>query len=151
MTKVEILKRKLLLAEKKAVGQVLLAEEEVWVDYSDDESEEKRLTWIMGYQSETTKDEEGSKVKVCCLKLETKMTKLMHGLHNQITEQKSVIFYHQKIVEQLESDKSEFSSNLTNVEQLYNNLQAEKSSFDTQLGLLVQEISAREKQILERE
>jgi len=43
------------------------------------------------------------------------------------------------------------SSNLTNVEQLYNNLQVEKSSFDTQLGLLVQEISVREKQILERE
>ena len=34
---------------------------------------------------------------------------------------------------------------------MYNTLQTEKESFDTQLGLLVQEISARDKQILERE
>ena len=75
----------------------------------------------------------------------------MDGLHNQITEQKSTFFYHQKIIEQLENDKSELSTKLTNVEQLYNNLQTGKSSFDTQLGLLVQEISAREKQIFKRE
>ena len=49
MSKVEILKRKLMLAEKEAAGQVLLAEEEVWVDYSEDETEEKRLTCFMGY------------------------------------------------------------------------------------------------------
>ena len=35
MSKVEILKRKLLLAEKEVAGQVLIADEEVWVDYSD--------------------------------------------------------------------------------------------------------------------
>ena len=75
----------------------------------------------------------------------------MAGLHNQIIEQKSIIFYHQKIIEQLEIDKSELISNLTNVEQLYNNLQTEKSTFDKQLGLLNQEISAREKQILEKD
>ena len=92
MSKVEILKRKLMLAEKEAAGQVLLAEEEVWVDYSEDETEEKRLTCFMGYQSETTEDEEGSKAKVCCLNLETKMMKIMDGLHNQIIEQKSIIF-----------------------------------------------------------
>jgi prefoldin subunit 5 len=34
---------------------------------------------------------------------------------------------------------------------LYNTLQTEKASFDTQLGLLVQEISARDKQVLDRE
>ena len=55
------------------------------------------------------------------------------------------------MIEQLESDKSEMCSNLTHIGQLYNTLQTEKASFDTQLGLLVQEISAREKQILERE
>ena len=83
----------------------------------------------MGYQSETTEDEGGSKAKVCCLNLETKMMKIMDGHHNQITEQKSIIFDHQKIVEQLETDKSELSTNLTNVEQLYNNLQTEKINF----------------------
>ena len=55
------------------------------------------------------------------------------------------------MIEQLESDKSELCSNLTHIGQLYNTLQTEKASFDTQLGLLVQEIYARDKQILERE
>ena len=40
MSKLEILKIKLLLAEKEAAGQMLMADEEVWVDYSDDETEE---------------------------------------------------------------------------------------------------------------
>ena len=151
MSKVEILKRKLMLAEKEVAGQVLLAEEEVYVDYSEDENEEKYLTRFMGYLSETTEDEQGSKAKVCCLEIESKMMKIMDGLNNQIIEQQSIIFSHQKVIEQLKSDKSELSSSLTNVEQLYNNLQTDKSSFDTQLGLLVQEISAKEKQILERE
>ena len=76
MSKVEILKRKLMHAEKVAAGQFLLAEEDVWVDYSEDENEEKRLTCFMGYQSETTKDEQsGSKTNVCCLNLEEKMRK----------------------------------------------------------------------------
>ena len=87
MSKVEILKRKLMLTEKEAAGQVLLAEEEVWVDYSEDENEEKRLTCFMGYQSETTEDEQiGSKTKICCLNLEEKMRKVMDGLNNQIIE-----------------------------------------------------------------
>ena len=121
------------------------------MDYSKEENEEKRLTCFMGYQSETSEDEQGSKAKVCCLEIESKMMKVMDGHNNQIIEQQSIIFNHQKVIEQLKSDKSELSSSLTNVEQLYNNLQTDKSSFDTQLGLLVQEISAREKQILERE
>ena len=86
MSKAEIMKRKLLLAEKEAAGQVLMADEEVWVDYSDDETEEKPLTCFMGYRSETTEDEDGTKAKVCCLKLESKMMKIMDGFHNQITE-----------------------------------------------------------------
>ena len=127
-----------MLAEKEASGQVLLAgftgqvllpEEEVWVDYSEDETEEKRLTCFMGYQSETTEDEEGTKAKVCCLNLETKMMKIMDELYNQIIEQKSIIFENQKIIEQLETDKSELSSNLINVEHLYNNLQTKKIIF----------------------
>ena len=151
MSKVEILKRKLYLAEKEAACQVLMADEEVWVDYSDDETEEKCLTCFMGYQSESTEEEDRAKAKVCCINLESKMMKIMDGLHNQITEQKTIIFDRRKIIEQLENDKSELISNIENVEQLYNNLYTEKSSFNTQLGLLVQEISAREKQILERE
>ena len=67
MSKVEILKRKLMLAEKEAAGQVLLAEEEVWVDYSEDETEEKDLTCFMGYQSDTTENEEGSKPRYVVL------------------------------------------------------------------------------------
>ena len=69
----------------------------------------------------------------------------MDGLNNQITEQQSIIFHHQKVIEQLESDKSELCSNLTHIGHLYNTLQTEKESFDTQLDLLVQEISARDK------
>ena len=75
----------------------------------------------------------------------------MDGLNNQIIEQQSIIFHHQEVIVQLESDKSELCSNLTNIGQLYNTLQTEKASFDTQLGLLVQEISARDKQVLDRE
>jgi hypothetical protein len=92
MSKVEVLKRRLMLAEKEATCQVILAEEEVSVDYSEDETEEKRFTCFIGYQSETTEDEGGSKAKVCCFKVETKMMKIMDGLHNQILEQKSIIF-----------------------------------------------------------
>ena len=116
MSKVEILKRKLMLGEKEAAGQVLLAEEEVWVDYSEDEIEEKHLTCFMGYQSETTEDEHsGSKTKVCCLDIEEKMRKIMDGLNNQIIEQQSIIFHHQEAIEQLEFDNSELCSNLTNI------------------------------------
>ena len=59
------------------------------------------------------------------------MMKIVDGLNNRIIEQQSIIFSHQKVIEQLKSDKSELSSSLTNVEQLYNNLQMDKSSFDT--------------------
>ena len=75
----------------------------------------------------------------------------MDGLHTQITEKKSIILEHQKISEQLEQDKSELISNLKNADQLFNNLQTEKSSFEKQLGLLTQEISAKEKLIFEKE
>ena len=85
MSKAEILKRKLVLVEKEAAGQVLIAYEEVWVDYFDDETEEKCLTYFMGYQSKSTEDEDGAKAKVCCIKLESKKMKIMDGLHNQIT------------------------------------------------------------------
>ena len=72
------------------------------MDYSEDETEEKRLTCFMGYQSETTEDEQsGSKAKVCCLTLEEKMRKIMDGLNNQIVEQQSIIFHHQEVIEQL--------------------------------------------------
>ena len=54
MTKVEILRRKLYLVEKEADGQVLMVEEELLTDYSDEEKEAKGPTCFMGYHSEST-------------------------------------------------------------------------------------------------
>ena len=103
MTKVEIMRRKLYLAEKEAEGQVLMAEEELRTDYSREEKEGIGPTYFMGYHSESTEDEnedKGGKAKVCCTTLESNMLKIMDGL----LEQKSIISKHQKIVEQLEQE-----------------------------------------------
>ena len=60
------------LADKEGEVQVLMVEEELWTDYSEEEKEDKGLTFFMGYHSESTEEEneeKGGKAKVCYLNL----------------------------------------------------------------------------------
>ncbi|KAJ9558178.1 hypothetical protein OSB04_012792 [Centaurea solstitialis] len=156
MTKVELLRKKLELAEKQEQGLVLMADDEEWLDYSDnDDQAQMCFMGLMEEESESDEDIEsdGETSTVRSLSLDDpkrKMLEVTTLIHNKNKELELVILKQTNEITDLLQQKEQLSSQCAQLQQSVNEfetIRAEHKSQKLEIDFLTISLSVEKENV----
>ncbi|KAJ9556657.1 hypothetical protein OSB04_011271 [Centaurea solstitialis] len=156
MSKVELLRKKLELAEKQEQGLVLMADDEEWLDYSDnDDQAQMCFMGLMEEESESDEDiesdEETSTVRSVSLDDHNrKMLEVTTLIHNKNKELELVILKQTNEITDLLQQKEQLSSQCAQLQQSVNefeSIRAEHKSQKLEIDFLTISLSVEKENV----
>ncbi|KAJ9561372.1 hypothetical protein OSB04_006532 [Centaurea solstitialis] len=156
MTKVELLRKKLELAEKQEQGLVLMDDDEEWLDYSDnDDQAQMCFMGLMEEESESDEDIEsdGETSTVRSFSLDNhkrKMLEVTTLIHNKNKELELVILKQTNEITDLLQQKEQLSSQCAQLQQLVNEfetIRAEHKSQKLEIDFLTISLSVEKENV----
>ncbi|KAJ9553320.1 hypothetical protein OSB04_017365 [Centaurea solstitialis] len=156
MTKVELLRKKLELAEKQEQGLVLMADDEEWLDYSDnDDQAQMCFMGLMDEESESDEDIEsdGETSTVRSSSLDDhkrKMLEVTTLIHNKNKELELVILKQTNEITDLLQQKEQLSSQCAQLQQSVNEfetIRAEHKSQKLEIDFLTINLSVEKENV----
>ncbi|KAJ9561693.1 hypothetical protein OSB04_006853 [Centaurea solstitialis] len=156
MTKVELLRKKLELAEKQEQGLVLMADDEEWLDYSDnDDQAQMCFMGLMEEESESDEDIEsdGETSTVRSFSLDDhkrKMLEVATLIHNKNKELELVILIQTNEITDLLQQKEQLSSQCAQLQQSVNEfetIRAEHKSQKLEIDFLTINLSVEKENV----
>ncbi|KAJ9536442.1 LOW QUALITY PROTEIN: hypothetical protein OSB04_un000377 [Centaurea solstitialis] len=156
MTKVELLRKKLELAEKQEQGLVLMADDEEWLDYSDnDDQAQMCFMGLMEEESESDEDIEsdGETSTVRSVSLDDhnrKMLEVTTLIHNKNKELELVILKQTNEITDLLQQKEQLSSQCAQLQQSVNEfetIRAEHKSQKLEIDFLTISLSVEKENV----
>ncbi|KAJ9552834.1 hypothetical protein OSB04_016879 [Centaurea solstitialis] len=156
MSKVELLRKKLELAEKQEQGLVLMADDEEWLDYSDnDDQAQMCFMGLMEEESESDEDIEsdGETSTVRSVSLDDhnrKMLEVTTLIHNKNKELELVILKQTNKITDLLQQKEQLSSQCAQLQQSVNefeSIRAEHKSQKLEIDFLTISLSVEKENV----
>ncbi|KAJ9561930.1 hypothetical protein OSB04_007090 [Centaurea solstitialis] len=156
MSKVELLRKKLELAEKQEQGLVLMADDEEWLDYSDnDDQAQMCFMGLMEEESESDEDIEsdGETSTVRSVSLDDhnrKMLEVTTLIHNKNKELELVILKQTNEITDLLQQKEQLSSQCAQLQQSVNefeSIRAEHKSQKLEIDFLTVSLSVEKENV----